>query len=132
MGGIFHHFVAAFISALIVYFIFRRKDYPAAIFIGNFLPDLIGAGYASLMTMTINPAIVLKSVAWFSIDKTYVTQSFWIFFQAIFILSFLFFHIYVKKRKPHKDLEANLALLLLGFITHMLMDMLIIEQGIWY
>lgn len=132
MGGILHHLVAAIISALIVYFIFKRKDYPIAIFIGNFLPDFVGAAYASLMTMSINPAIVLKSAAWISIDKSYVTQSFWIFIEATFIMLYLFFHVYVKKRKPHHELEGNLALLLFGFITHMTMDMLIIEHGILY
>lgn len=132
MGGLLHHLAAGIILGLIVFFIFKRKDYPISIFIGNFLPDLVGAGYASLMTMSINPAIVLRSAAWLSIDKNYVTQSFWIFFQAIFIVSFLFFHVYVKKKKPHRELEGNLALLLFGFITHIVMDMIIIEHGIWY
>jgi hypothetical protein len=132
MGGILHHLAAGIISAVIVWFIFKRKDYPISIFIGNFLPDIIGAGYASLMIRSINPAVVLKSAAWFSIDKDYVTQSFWIFFQAIFIVAYLFFHVYVKKKRPHKEIEGNLALMLFGFLTHMMMDMLIIEQGIWY
>lgn len=137
MGGILHHLAAGIISALIVYFIFKRKDYPVAIFIGNFLPDLIGAAYASLITMSLNPVVVLKSAAWFSIDKSYVTQSFWIFLQAIFICGFLFFHIYIRRKRKLRDkfdheFEGNLGLLMLGFIIHIMMDMLIMEQGIWY
>jgi len=132
MGGVFHHLAAGIILGLIVFFIFKRKDYPIAAFIGNFLPDVVGAGYASLMTMSINPVIVLNSAAWISIDKSYVTQSFWIFLEATFILLYLFFHVYVKKRKPHHELEGNIALLLFGFITHMMMDMLLIEHGVWY
>ena len=132
MAGLLVHGAVGILFGLIVYFIFKRRDYPIAVFIGNLLPDLIGVGYASLMTMSLNPYVVLTSAAWFSIDKDYVTQSFWIFFQAIFIVSFLFFHVYVKKKKQHKELEGNLALLLFGFITHMMMDMLIIEHGIWY
>lgn len=132
MAGLLVHAAIGVLFGLIAYLIFKRKDYPIAVFIGNLLPDFIGAGYASLMTMSINPSIVLNSAVWFSIDKYYVTQSFWIFLEATFIMLYLFFHVYVKKRKPHHELEGNLALLLFGFITHMMMDMLIIEHGIWY
>ena len=137
MGGILHHLAAGIISAIIVYFIFKRKDYPVAIFIGNFLPDLVGAAYASLMTLSLNPAVILKSDAWFSIDKFYITQSFWIFLEALFITGFIFFHLYLKRagktqRKFDREFEGNLGLLMFGFITHMMMDMLIMEQGIWY
>ena len=132
MAGLLVHAAIGVLFGFIVYFIFKRKDFSIAIFIGNLLPEFIGAGYASLMTMSINPAIVLKSVAWLSIDKDYVTQYFWIFLEATFIMLYLFFHVYVKKRKPHHELEGNLALLLFGFITHMVMDMIILEHGIWY
>jgi hypothetical protein len=136
MGGILHHAAAGIICAVIVWFIFKRKDYPLSIFIGNFLPDIVGAGYASLMIRSINPAVVLKSTAWFSIDKDYVTQSFWIFLEAMFIVGFLFFHVYRRRSKVEKkfdkEFEGNLAMLLLGFIIHMMMDMIIIEHGIWY
>jgi len=132
MAGLLVHTAVGVIFGLIVYFIFKRKDYPIAIFTGNLLPDLIGVGYACLMTMSLNPYVVLTSAAWISIDKDYVVQSFWIFLEATFIMLYLFFHVYVKKRKPHHELEGNLALLLFGFITHMMMDMIILEHGIWY
>jgi len=132
MGGIIHHFAAGIISALIVYWIFKRKDYSLAIFIGNFLPDVVGAAYTSLMTMSIDPRVFLNSPVWVSLNKAYVTISFWIFLEAIFISAYLFFHVYIKKRKPHRELEGNLALLLFGFITHMMMDILIAEQGILF
>lgn len=132
MGGIIHHLVAGIISGLIVYFIFKKKEYSIAIFTGNFLPDLVGAAYAAVMIRSISPATILHSAPWFSFDKSYIVQSFWIFTEVIFISLYLFFHVYLKKKRPHHEFEANLGFLLLGFVTHMMMDILIIEKGIWY
>jgi hypothetical protein len=131
MAGLLIHLIAAVISAVIAYFIFKKRDYIAAIFIGNFIPDIIAFGYASIMSWSLNPYTVLQSPAW-TLDNFYVTQSFWIFFQALFITSFLLFHVYVKKKKPNYEMEGILALFLFGFLIHMMMDMFILEHGIWY
>lgn len=132
MGGLIHHVVAGVISAIIVLIIFRRKDYAVAIFAGNILPDVVGAAYASVLVGSIDPAVVLKSEPWFSFQKDEFTQFFWIFVQASLVLAYLFYHVHIKKMKPHHEMEGNIAMLLLGFMTHMGMDILIQEEGVLY
>ncbi|MEM5874441.1 MAG: hypothetical protein QW641_00725 [Candidatus Aenigmatarchaeota archaeon] len=141
MGGIIHHLTAAIISFFLAYKFFKRKDYSIAIFIGNFLPDAIGFIYASFITLSINPFIVLHSKAWFSLERDTITQSIWIILQCLFIFIYLLYSKSSKKRslkifnisipiEKQREFEDMLGLLLAGFTIHMIMDMLIIESGI--
>jgi len=132
MGGLIHHTIAGAISAAIVFLIFRRRDYAIAVFAGNLLPDFVGAAYAAVLVRSIDPNVILKSDPWFSGQKDEVTQFFWIFVQASMVLAYLFFHTYIRKKKPHHEMEGNIAMLLLGFMTHMGMDILIVEKGALY
>lgn len=131
MGGILHHTFAGLICALIVYGLFKKTNYSLSIFIGNFLPDLVGAGWAALLVGSVDPRIVLTSEPWYSAEKNIVMQLFWIFIQGTFIVIYLFIRKY-RRRKEIGEFEDILALLLLGFIIHVLMDIYIIEQGVWY
>jgi hypothetical protein len=118
MGGLLHHLSVAVISLLLVYISTKRKDYSLSIFIGNFLPDLIGAVYAAVMIRSLNPVAILHSEPWFSFEKDHVILSFWTLSQTIFISAYLLYHVYIKKKVLHKEFEANLGFLLIGFITH--------------
>lgn len=131
MGGLIHHLIAGTISAAIIYYLFRRKDFALAVFAGNLLPDFVGAAYAAVLIQSIDPAVILKSAPWFSFEKDRVIQFSWIGFQAAFIAAFLFFHTKVRRRKTHYEREGNIAMLLIGFMTHMIMDIYIIESGVF-
>jgi hypothetical protein len=52
-------------------------------------------------------------------------------FQTIFVLIFLFFQKYLKK-KEFRDLEYNIGFLLIGIITHAAIDIIVQESGIWF
>lgn len=132
MGGLIHHLLAGAASLILVYLFTKRKDYSTAIFIGNFLPDFVGAGYASLAIMSFNPVTILHSQPWISFQKNLFIIFFWMVLQTVFIGAYLFYHVYVRKKILHNELEANIGFLLIGFVTHMLMDLLIMEKGILY
>ena len=132
MGGIVHHFLAGAASLILVYLFTKRKDYSVAIFIGNFLPDFVGAGYAALSIMSFNPLTILHSQPWLSLQKNLFIISFWMILQTVFIGAYLFYHVHIRKKVVHNEFEANIGFLLIGFLTHMMMDLLIIEEGVLY
>ncbi|MBI2547387.1 MAG: hypothetical protein HYW23_02990 [Candidatus Aenigmarchaeota archaeon] len=132
MGGLIHHLLAAAISLIFVYIFTKRKDYSLSIFIGNLLPDVVGAGYAAILIRSLNPVAILHSAPWFSFEKSVFITSFWMILQVIFVGAYLFYHVYLRKKEVHKEFEANLGFLLAGFVTHMIMDLLIIEKGFLY
>src|SRR3989338_3164371 len=129
MGGLIHHLLAGAISLIFVYLFTKRKDYSSAIFIGNLLPDFVGAGYAAIAIMSFNPITILHSQPWFSFQKSQFIISFWMILQVVFVGIYLFYHVYLRKKTLHKEFEANIGFLLIGFVTHMIMDFLIIEKG---
>lgn len=132
MGGLIHHLLVGAASLILVYLFTKRKDYSSAIFIGNLLPDFVGAGYAAIAIMSFNPVTILHSQAWLSFDKNIAVISFWMILQVIFVVAYLFYHVYIKKKVIHNEFEANIGFLLIGFVTHMIMDFMIIEKGILY
>lgn len=132
MGGLIHHLLAGAASLILVYLFTKRKDYSTAIFIGNLLPDFVGAGYAALSIISLNPITILHSQSWLSFQRDLFTISFWMILQTVFIGAYLFYHVYIRKKVLHNEFEANIGFLLIGFVTHMLMDLLIIEKGILY
>lgn len=132
MGGLIHHLLAGAVSLIFVYLFTKRKDYSLAIFIGNLLPDFVGAGYAAVAIQSFNPLAILSSQPWVSFQKEQFILFAWMVLQVLAVGSYLLYHVYIKKRVPHREFEANLGLLLIGFVTHMLMDLLIIEGGILY
>jgi hypothetical protein len=132
MPGLILHVVAGLATAAVVYFLFRRRDFSVSAFSGNLLPDIIGALYAAIIIGSINPAVVLHSDPWFSFEKSTAIQAAWVTFQAIFVVAFWIFHTKVRKRKLHYEREGNIAMLLLGYMIHIVMDIYIIEQGVFW
>lgn len=128
MPGILVHLLAGTICAIVIFTLFKKKEYSFTIFIGNLLPDLVGVVYSSLTVRSIDPTIIFKSAAWESSERLLVTQLFWILLQSIFVIFFL---IPSKSRWKKKIDENIIAMLLLGFIIHITMDIFIINQGIW-
>jgi len=128
MAGIIIHLIFGVISAIIVYQNFRKLQYSAAILIGNFLHDIFIIAYAPLLLRTFSPMALINS-SYFA-HRDIVFNSLWMIIQTIFVLFFLLFQKYIRK-KEFKDFEYNIGLLLLGIITHATVDMMIQETGIW-
>jgi hypothetical protein len=128
MAGALVHITYGIISATIVYYKFRKLQYSVAIFIGNLLHDIFIMAYAPFLLGTLNPFEIIGSSLWLHRDPVF--NVLWMATQTIFIGAFLFFQKYVRK-KEFKDLEYNVGFLLLGIITHAVIDMMFQETGIW-
>ncbi|MEM5801896.1 MAG: hypothetical protein QXQ18_00720 [Candidatus Aenigmatarchaeota archaeon] len=129
MGGLLHHLAAGLISAALVYWYFRHRDFAISIFIGNFLHDIFIFAYAPIFLGTLDITKIVKSAFFFNRDPIFLIL--WMGIQSIFVALFLFFQKFLRK-KEFREFEYNVGFLLLGIITHMTMDIFIQEQGILY
>lgn len=128
MTGLLFHLIAGSISAAIVYRKFKKPQYSAAIFIGNFLHDVFVVAYIPFLIGTLNPTKILSSPYFYHRDTYF--NLLWMVIQSIFVITFLFFQKYIRK-KEFKEFEYNVGFLLLGIVTHAMMDIAIQETGIW-
>jgi hypothetical protein len=129
MGGIIHHLIFGLISAAIVYYNFKKPQYSAAIFIGNFLHDIFIIPPIIILLKTFDPMEIIQSSYFYHRNTAF--NVLWMIFQTIFVLIFLFFQKYLKK-KEFRDLEYNIGFLLIGIITHAAIDIIVQESGIWF
>lgn len=128
MGGILIHTIFGLLSSVIVYHFFKKFQYSAAIFIGNFLQDVFIIAYAPFFLKTLDPMKIITSS--YFLHRHHIFNVLWMIFQTIFVVTFLFFQKKVRK-KEFRDFEYNLGFLLLGIITHAVLDLMIHETGIW-
>ena len=54
MAGVLIHLLAALVSATVVYYMHFRFEFSLAIFVGNFIPDVLKFGFAGLVQGTFN------------------------------------------------------------------------------
>ena len=128
MAGALIHISIGILSAVIVWYKFKNSHYAISIFIGNLLHDIFIMAYAPFILHTLNPMEIIGTHLWFHRD--FVFNILWITIQILFIGLFLFFQKYIRK-KEFKELEYNMGFLLVGMITHALLDMFVEESGIW-
>jgi hypothetical protein len=128
MGGLIHHLSIAIICFLIIYVIFRKVNCSLAIFLGNFLPDSIEFLCAGILIGSFNPALVLNSALWLSMERNQFIQALWIVFPSLFLLPYLLLRPRLKLFKL--GFEDFIAMMLLGSIVHTATDMVVKEAGI--
>jgi len=129
MAGLVPHVLVGLILAFLVYWKFRHRDFSIAIFTGNLLHDIFGFTYIPFVIGTLDPYKIIESAMFSNRDSVFLLL--WLLIQSIFILFFIFFRKLLRK-KEYKELEYNIAFLLLGIIIHTIMDIFIIEQGIFF
>jgi len=135
MGGVLHHLFAGLASALVVHLFHLRIRYSLAILIGNLLPDAL---------RIIPVAIKQGTISLFSIDQTdplysilqnlsHMQVSLW-FVVGFFVfgVAALLFHYHYIKKKQMESYDLLYVYLLLGVLTHLVMDLFIMESGPWY
>ncbi|MEM5836284.1 MAG: hypothetical protein QXR09_02000 [Candidatus Aenigmatarchaeota archaeon] len=96
MGGLLHHLVFGSISALIVYRNFKKWQYSVAIFIGNFLHNIFILPFILVILKTLDLTKIISSSYWLHRDTSFLIL--WMFFQTIFVASFLFFQNTLKEK----------------------------------
>jgi hypothetical protein len=133
MAGGLVHIVVGLLSALIVHLIHFKWEYSLVLFIGNLLPDALRQLLTALKQGTVNIFDVetdgfYRFIQNFTSD---VTNWFSIGFFILSVLLFLYHFHYINKKKVEEYAELY-GYLLLGVLTHLVMDILIIEKGIWF
>lgn len=128
------HIGVGLLSGLIAYLIHFRIEFSLSVFIGNLLPDAIKFGFTALKQGTLSIFSVnmkdefYRNIAAFTYSSTN-WFSFGFFLSSVLI--FLYHYHYIKKKKM-EEYEELYAFLLIGIITHLIMDVLIIEKSVWF
>ncbi|HLC33291.1 MAG TPA: hypothetical protein VJJ82_05680 [Candidatus Nanoarchaeia archaeon] len=133
MPGILFHIAAAVISLLVVHFIHFKLEYSLAVFIGNFLPDALKFGISGIYQGTLSIYHIRQDYFYFYLDDLSGQITHWLsagFF--VFGLLLLLYHFHCVKKKSMEEYDELYVFLLIGIVTHLVMDALIIEQGIWF
>lgn len=132
MAGLLIHLTIALLSLLIVHFIHFKWEFSWAIFIGNFIPDVIKFGVSAIKQGTFSILDIKKDYLYQSLSSTTSTYQNW-FTLGFFILglSLLLYHFHYIKKKKMEEYDELYVFLLIGIIIHLILDVLILENGAW-
>ena len=133
MPGAIVHIIAGLLSAAIVHYRHLRLEFSLAIFIGNLLPDAIRQGISAIAQGTVKVFSVKQDRLYGFLSSTTnnTTNLFTLGFFLLLLITFLY-HYHVIKKKKLWEYEELYIFLLIGIITHLIMDALIIEKGPWF
>ena len=134
MAGGLVHISAAILSAVIVHMIHFKWEYSYAMFIGNLLPDALKFGLTALKQETLEIFHVDKSDAFYrflSANTSDWSNWFALGFFVLAVVVFLY-HFHVIKKKRMEEYSELYGFLLAGIVIHLVMDIFVIEKGIWW
>ena len=134
MAGGLAHIGVGLLCAIIVHTIHFKWEYSYSVFIGNLLPDALKFGLTGIKQGTLDLFRVQKS------DEVYkflsATTSDWSnwFSIGFFILAtaLLLYHYHVIRKKKMEEYSELYGFLLAGILIHLIIDVLIIERGVWW
>lgn len=132
MPGVLIHSLAALISMLIVHLRHFKLEYSLAIFLGNFTPDVIKFGLSAIKQGTLYIFKVKHDNFYWSLANITSHPANW-FALGFFIigLTVLLYHFHYIKKKTMKEYDELYIFFLVGILTHLILDVLIIEKGPW-
>lgn len=133
MAGALIHLGIALFSALIVHLRHMKFEFSIMIFIGNLLPDVIKFGFSAIKQLTWNVFGIEQDAFYHSLS--YWTSNLGNWFSLgffVFALMLFLYHFHYVKKKTMEEYDELYIFLLIGIITHIILDLIIIEQGIWF
>ena len=133
MPGVIPHIAVGSISAAIVHRKHMRLEFSLAILIGNLLPDAIKFGVSAVVQGTIRVFYVKQDSLYHALGSIAYSPGNWFTFGFfVLLLGTFLYHYHVIKKKKLWEYEELYVFLLIGIITHLIMDALIIEKGPWF
>jgi hypothetical protein len=143
MGGVLTHTLIGLISWILVYFyytIFHKKKnsnyeiqlYGIAIFVGNMCVDFFKFGFTGLIQGTWKIFKIKQDetfVFWADLTNSF-SNWFNLGFLFILILGYLFKH-HIIKKKTMFEYDEIVIYFLIGVLTHLLIDLVILETSPW-
>ena len=133
MPGAIVHIIAGLLSASAVHLRHFRLEFSLAVFIGNLLPDAIRQGVSAIAQGTINVLNVRQDGLFKFLSATTNSPANWftLGFFSLLLITFLYHYHVIKKRRLW-EYEELYVFLVVGIITHLVMDALIFEKGPWF
>ncbi len=132
MAGALVHIAAGLISAAVVHLKHFRLEYSLAIFIGNLLPDAIKFGISAFLQGTLRAFSIKQDNAYHILSAVTSNPQNW-FTAGFFVITtmWLLYHYHVIKKKGLWEYDELYIFLLTGAITHLILDVFVIEKGVW-
>ena len=133
MPGAIPHIIAGLISAAIVHKKHMRLEFSLAIFLGNLLPDVVKFGISAVVQGTLKVFYVKQDSLYHRLDSlTYVPVNWFTLSFFLLLLVTFFYHYHIIKKKKLREYEELYVFLIIGVLTHLIMDALFIEKGPWF
>ena len=118
MAGILRHFVIALILSLVLFFLLKGnvQFFQLTLFlIGNIIPDLIFVPFFVLKYKTLDAEKIIKKKEW-----KFICNRDEIIMFIIALCLFIFF------------LSYETLMFLFGVITHIIIDLFVLEENVWW
>jgi len=132
MPGVFTHTAVALLSLLIVHMLHFKWEYSLSIFVGNFVPDAIKFGLTAIKQGTLAIFRVEQDSFYHFLDGYTSEMTFWFTLGFFFLgTAALLYHYHVIKKKKMEEYDELYVFFLIGIVTHLILDALIIENGPW-
>ena len=133
MPGAIPHIIAGLISAAVVHKKHMRLEFSIAIFVGNLAPDVIKFGISAIVQGTVKVFSIKQDSMYSTLNAITYNPGNWFTFGFFLLLLITFlYHYHVIKKKKLWEYEELYIFLLIGIVTHLIMDALIIEKGPWF
>jgi len=133
MAGALVHFGVGLVSGIVVYYLLKLKIMHAtAIFVGNILPDFIKFGISSVRLRTLDVGTIIQDASYKSLSAATASYANWYalgFFALLGLLALYHYH-YLKKNEI-EGYAKMYVFLLIGVITHLILDVFVQERTIW-
>lgn len=133
MAGIIPHLTIAILSMIIVHAMHFKWEFSWAIFVGNFLPDIIKFGPTALKQGVFSIASIVQDPFYYSLADFSGDPTTW-FSMGFFVLgtTMTLFHHHHISLKSMTEYDELYVFLLVGILIHLAMDLFFIEAGIWF
>lgn len=133
MPGAILHILIGLLSAAIVHKKHMRLEFSIAVFLGNLVPDSITFGISAVVQGTVKVFSIKQDSLFSKLVSTAYSPANWftLGFFLLLLTTFLY-HYHVIKKKKLWEYEELYIFLLIGILTHLIMDVLIIEKRPWF
>lgn len=133
MGGVIVHLFAAILCFVIVHMKHFKWEYSWAIFVGNFIPDVIKFGVLALRQGVMNIFNIEQDAFYHNLAEITSNTANW-FTIGFFVLgtTLLLYHFHYIQKKKMEEYDELYIFLLVGIIIHLILDVVFIETGIWF
>ena len=132
MAGALTHTVIALFCAYLVYHQHYRTEFSLAIFVGNFVPDVIKFGISAIAQGRMN-ILAIEHDWLYDLLNTMSSDPVNWFLLGLFLVSLtlLLYHFHIIKEKTMKEYDELYMFLVIGIVVHLVLDVLVIEVNPW-